>query len=306
MIKLIELSKKIIDIINTHGQKYIVRDRKTNAINTFLFAILHTQKNISMDSVAANINAFNIQHTNNTNTVSRQSFLSRYNSLPLDFFKSIYDDIGHQLDLINNKSNKHQIIAVDGSSSSCSSSLTKNGYKTNKNDKSITALNLGIYNVTSNTPISLDMVTHQNERKAFTDYIKNKNNYDNHIFVFDRGFDGFIFYKKLDSQNIKYVCRIKENSTMISDNDDTVIDVKIDNVILKIRIVRYVINDKAYYLATNLYDENEFTIDKLIQIYHYRWTIEEKFKLMKNNFKFAKTEFKNDEAIKNQFIVNYL
>ena len=58
------------------------------------------------------------------------------------------------------------------------------------------------------------------------------------------------------------------------------------------------INDKAYYLATNLYDENEFTIDKLIQIYHYRWTIEEKFKLMKNNFKFAKTEFKNDEAIK--------
>ena len=184
-----------------------------------------------MDSVAANINAFNIQHTNNTISISRQSFLTRYNSLPLDFFKSIYDDIGHQLDLINNKSNKHQIIAVDGSSSSCSSSLTKNGYKTNKNDKSITALNLGIYNVTSNTPISLDMVTHQNERKAFTDYIKNKNNYDNHIFVFDRGFDGFIFYKKLDSQNIKYVCRIKENSTMISDNDDTLIDVKIDNVI---------------------------------------------------------------------------
>jgi hypothetical protein len=100
MNKLIELSKKTIDIINTHGQKYIVRDRKTNAINTFLFALLHTQKNISMNSVAANINAYNIQHTKNTSTISRQSFLSRYNSLPLDFFKSIYDDIGNQLDLI--------------------------------------------------------------------------------------------------------------------------------------------------------------------------------------------------------------
>jgi len=41
MNKLIELSKKAKDIINKHGQQYILRDRKTNAINTFLFALLH-------------------------------------------------------------------------------------------------------------------------------------------------------------------------------------------------------------------------------------------------------------------------
>ena len=66
---LIELSKKAADIINTHGQQYILRDSKTNAVNTFMFALLHTQKNISMDSVAANINALNIQHKQNTNTI---------------------------------------------------------------------------------------------------------------------------------------------------------------------------------------------------------------------------------------------
>jgi hypothetical protein len=71
---------------------------------------------------------------------------------------------------MNNKSNKHQIIAVEGSS--CSTSLTTNGYKTNKKEKSITALNLGIYNVTSNTPNSIDTVSHKNERKAFIDYVK--------------------------------------------------------------------------------------------------------------------------------------
>jgi len=251
-----------------------------------------------MDSVAANINALNIEHKQNTNTISRQSFLSRYNSLPLDFFKSVYEDIGNQFDLMNNKSNKHQIIAVDGSSSSCSTSLTANGYKTNKNNKSITALNLGIYNVTSNTPISIDMVSHNNERKAFLDYVKNKNNYENHIFVFDRGFDGFKFYKSLESQEIKYVCRIKENSSMISDKNDNILDVKVRNSTIKIRVIRYIINNKSYYLATNLFDDKEFTIDVLTQIYHYRWTIEEKFKLMKNNFKFAKSELKNEEAIK--------
>ena len=58
------------------------------------------------------------------------------------------------------------------------------------------------------------MVSHNNERKAFLDYVKNKNNYENHIFVFDRGFDGFQFYKRLESQENKYVCRIKENSSI--------------------------------------------------------------------------------------------
>ena len=62
------MSKKAADIINTHGQQYILRDR-INAVNTFMFALLHTQKNISMDSVAANINALNIQHKQNTNTI---------------------------------------------------------------------------------------------------------------------------------------------------------------------------------------------------------------------------------------------
>ena len=34
-----------------------------------LFYIFHAQKNISMDSVAANINALNIEHKQNTNTI---------------------------------------------------------------------------------------------------------------------------------------------------------------------------------------------------------------------------------------------
>jgi hypothetical protein len=122
------------------------------------------------------------------------------------------------------------------------------------------------------------MVSHKNERKAFIDYVKNKNNYDNHIFVFDRGFDGFQFYKSLESHEIKYVCRVKDNSSMISDKNDNIINVSVINSIIKIRVIRYMINNKSYYLATNLFDDKEFTIDVLTHIYHYSWTIEEKFK----------------------------
>ena len=45
------------------------------------------------------------------------------------------------------------------------------------------------------------MVSHNNESKTFV-YVKNKNNYENHIFVFDRGFDGFQFYKRLESHKL--------------------------------------------------------------------------------------------------------
>ena len=36
------------------------------------------------------------------------------------------------------------------------------------------ALDFGIYNVTKNLPIMLEMVDHANERKAFLDFIKRK------------------------------------------------------------------------------------------------------------------------------------
>ena len=53
----------------------------------------------------------------------------------------------------------------------------------------------------------------------------------------------------------------------------------------KIRIVKYTVIDTDYYIATNLYDRNEYTIDKLKQIYHDRWEAEEYFKHIKKHTK---------------------
>ena len=61
----------------------------------------------------------------------------------------------------------YEVLAVDGTDNNLRKSLKENGYKINKNDKAITAFNLGIYNVTRNYPVILEMVKHKNERKAF-------------------------------------------------------------------------------------------------------------------------------------------
>ena len=67
-----------------------------------------------------------------------------------------------------------------------------------------------------------------------------------------------------------------------------------------IRIIKYYIDGNLYYLATNLYDQDEFNIDKLKILYHDRWQVEELFKYIKKYFTFESmqiTSIKNINKI---------
>ena len=97
----------------------------------------------------------------------------------------------------------------------------------------------------------------------------------------------------MNENGLKYIYRIKENSTWLRlDNDDVII---IENGI-KIRIITYKINNNKYCLATNLFDNTEFSIEKMKQLYHQRWSVEEMFKYI------IIQEMKIQ--LKNQYIVN--
>lgn len=52
------------------------------------------------------------------------------------------------------------------------------------------------------------MVNHKNERKAFLDFVHDRNDFINTIFVFDRIFYGTNFFSKLDERGLKYGCRL--------------------------------------------------------------------------------------------------
>lgn len=49
----------------------------------------------------------------------------------------------------------------DGSDINVSKSLTKNNFKANKNGNTVTALNIGVYNVSRNYPVAVEMVNHR-------------------------------------------------------------------------------------------------------------------------------------------------
>ena len=139
------------------------------------------------------------------------------------------------------------------------------------------------------------MVKHKNERRAYIDFMRNKIRKENEIYVFDAGFDGINFIKKLENLKINYIVRIKKNSTFLKNEITDHIHITKDGI--QIRAVTYKINNKEYYLATNLMDTKEFTVAKLKELYHQRWSAEEFFKHVKSIFNFAYMNNKTFESI---------
>lgn len=109
----------------------------------------------------------------------------------------------------------------------------------------------------------LDLVKTKNERKAFMDFVKNKDKFKNNIFVFDRGYVSDALFKFMDDNDLSYVCRLKENSNYITNNTNGITTLKA-NPDTKVRVVTYMIDDKHYYMATNLFDHDSNAIQQIL------------------------------------------
>ena len=173
-----------------------------------------------------------------------------------------------------------------------------------KTNGSVTPLVTGIFNITTNFPVMLHMTKDKSERKAFMELMKNTDKYENNIFVFDRGYMSDAFFDHMNKNNLFFICRIKENSLYISKtSNDDVIKNKNGNYV---RIISYKINNKSYYISTNLLNKNEYSISVLKQIYHKRWNVEEYFKYIKMNMSISKNNEKQEKNIKKTLLANLI
>ena len=69
------------------------------------------------------------------------------------------------------------------------------------------------------------------------------------------------------------------------------------NETLKIRVLKYSIGEKEFFMATNLLDQNKFTLETLKGYYHERWNIEEYYKFCKKNLSLDYIQSKSSEEI---------
>jgi len=155
---------------------------------------------------------------------------------------------------------------------------------------------MGVYNVTYNYPVSMELANNKDERDAFLNFMNNRDGYKGSIFIFDRGFVDNKLFTYMDDNEINYICRLRGNSKMIKpDSNDHIVK---DNNNNQIRIITYTINNNNYYLATNLLNTEEYTINTFMDLYHKRWGIEEFFKFIKSNTSFDNMLEKDKTSIK--------
>ena len=73
-----------------------------------------------------------------------------------------------------------------------------------------------------------------------------------------------IYFKTIHNKQLNYICRLRDNSLLISKNKDDHIE-KLRNGV-STRVIKYTINNNNYHMVTNLFNNNEYTI-KTIKIY---------------------------------------
>jgi len=307
MIKNIEKIKQISANMNKfllgNNNLCVKRERKNDIVDALLFRLYCTKVNTTQEKVTIKLNNF---RKNKKDKVSRQSLVKKEKKVSNDFYEKVSTKMMTEINSKFNFNNKYtkQVISVDGTYPTLLYSLTKDGYKANKKKTSVTPLVTGLYNITTNYPVMLDLVKDKNERKAFTDFIKNKQEFKNNIFLFDRGYMSDKLFNFMNTNELFFVCRIKVNSSLINHYvSDNICKLSTgDNV----RIVNYEIDNKKYYIATNLFNTDTYSVEVLKQLYHERWTIEEYFKFVKSNMKLAKVNEKREISIKKTIMAHLL
>ena len=262
------ISENIKNFLDSKNELCVERSRKNNIFDAILYRLYYTKYNSTQQKATAKLNSYKKIYDRTT----RQSLAKKDNNLDI----SLYEDLSIYLSkLINDKMNcdhSYQIIAVDGIYPTLSGSLIKDGYIANKNNGSTTPLVNGLFNITTNMPVILDLVKNKCERSAFLNFIRNKDKFKDKIFLFDRGYQSMKMFDYMNDNNFRFICRIRGNSLLITN--------KVDDTFLspnghKLRIVTYTIKDKNYYIVTNIFD---FTLGLIKNIYHDRWKIEEYYK----------------------------
>jgi len=196
--------------------------------------------------------------------------------------------------------NKYKIIAVDGT-------YTNTNIKNKKTLE--TSLSMGYFDVINKIPVYLSLKNEEKKNKEIESLINdiNQNNFDytNTILILDRAYFSYSLMHFLDSKNIKFVIRIKNNCVHLEKNKNK--NKKRNIKIIKqtptnIRYINYtadikdekknskgesikIIKKVECNIVSNL--EIDYTDIDIKNIYNLRWSVEEYFKFVKYNFHFS-------------------
>jgi len=280
------------------------RNNKISFSDVLLYKFLYTYKDNSKQSIISNFNY------ESNSLIDRTTYHKKDLLVKDDIYKSLFYKV-RDLYYLNFKTDNFNLIAVDGT--------YNNTNVNNIKHKLETSLNMGYYNINECIPIDITFCNQENKNKEILQlkkYITDDNfkNMNNIILVLDRAYYSYGLINFLESHNFNYVIRIKNNCTLIKNNE--LIKNKI-NKYQNVRIITYkdTINlikkdDKnnniklrqtiECNIITNL-DINKYNDEAIKKVYLSRWSIEVFFKLLKSNFKFSNLKEHNKKNTINEY-----
>jgi hypothetical protein len=214
-----------------------------------------------------------------------------------------------------------RLFAVDGSKINLPPNLFSLGYDViSKNENNPQGLLSCCYNIQTKMPFDFHLDNHGDERKSAEQHLKKLKTGD--IVVYDRGYFSYALLQKHLQSEVHAVFRLSSNTypeieDFMKDTheaNDVIIEIspsksakksirkKHSKIVidpLKLRLIRYFINDNIYFLGTTNMDQ-KITVEDFSDVYHGRWSIEEFYKIPKSFLKVEDFHSKNERGVKQE------
>jgi len=226
-------------------------------------------------------------------------------------YKHLIDELNQELitKFFNHNTNDPRYIAVDGSKVNLSRSLVKDNYQIIGHRRHSTGMVSTLYDIKNQIPLTYQLTNSLNERIICYDQVlklSHDNPATNDIIIGDRGYYSSEVVSRFYGTKMDFIFRMKKSINEIKHMETLGIDDHTFTIAKNcIRIIRYflptgkfrmVANEKGgkpfkiirkthpYYLGTSLLNQVQYPIERLKELYHQRWSIEEYYKNIKSSF----------------------
>lgn len=284
---LADIKSLINDFCSNIDNKYIKRNRKISG--SIFFSLLNR---------FGYNKSYNLIISEEDIMLSKSSFCDFRNKIPYQEIQLLYSKT---IDIIK----KHNLIdqgiyAVDGSKILLDKRLKNNNYKKHKNIYFVQGLISTVFDINSLIPVDIDLGSDKDERSRLISQLSSIPK--NSILVADRGYMSFELFEKLINSSIHPVFRLRENLDVVkkATSNDCIMQLTKDKKSIPIRVIKYEINGSFYYIGTDLFDRNRYSIDYFKKIYWSRWSVEEFYKFLKGTCDLSNFRSKSENGIKQE------
>jgi len=288
----------LMDNFNIIDNNIIKRNRKIDFKH-----IIYTcfNKFINHTSYDIEVGELNKHILNISNNITKQGFNQKKNKINNDLFLQLNNNILNHIYKDLDKKNRH--ILVDGSHLHANKSLHKYGFKYGSKRNTYTKCIIsGIKDYDNDIPLNYKLNKNMNERSSFIEQLEYIECTD--ILIFDRGYPSIELLKVLNNNNFNYIMRYKKDDLyvkfLIKNNLN---EYYFDSNGKKNKVIKYIINEKPYYLLTNLID---MSIDELKENYRKRWNIESHFRDLKYKTSIGNITSKTENSLLKELYINNL